>query len=171
MSGPRRQPPSSTRARNANAFAAIHAVLAAGQMVLIFPEGRSWDEPRLAPIKTGTARMALSARDAGVRGVTIVPIGINYERKDGLRSRVLVEVGEPIAIDALDTGRGGRWTRSRRRSRGDCTPSRSTSTTTAMPTRCWTSRRYWLHDGRDPAARRSGRANRCQDRCRTACRS
>lgn len=88
-------------ARNADAFAAIHAALAGGQMVLIFPEGRSWDEPRLAPIRTGTARMALSAQQAGVRDVTIVPIGINYERKDGLRSRVLVEVGPPIALDAL----------------------------------------------------------------------
>jgi glycerol-3-phosphate O-acyltransferase / dihydroxyacetone phosphate acyltransferase len=45
--------------------------------------------------------MALSARDAGVRGVTVVPIGINYERKDDLRSRVLVEVGQPIVLDAL----------------------------------------------------------------------
>jgi glycerol-3-phosphate O-acyltransferase / dihydroxyacetone phosphate acyltransferase len=87
--------------RNADAFAAIHAALADGGMVLIFPEGRSWDEPRLAPIKTGAARIALSSRDAGVRGVTIVPIGINYERKDGLRSRVLVEVAEPIALDSL----------------------------------------------------------------------
>ncbi len=87
--------------RNTDAFAAIHTALAAGQMVLVFPEGRSWDEPRLAPIKTGAARMALSAQDAGIRDVTIVPIGINYERKDGLRSRVLVEVGEPIVLDAL----------------------------------------------------------------------
>ena len=88
-------------ARNSAAFDAIHAVLAAGQMVLIFPEGRSWDEPKLAPIKTGAARIALSAAAAGIRGITLVPVGINYERKDGLRSRVLVEVGQPIAIDAL----------------------------------------------------------------------
>ena len=88
-------------ARNADAFAAIHAALAAGQMVLIFPEGRSWDEPRLAPIKTGAARIALSAQQAGVRGMTVVPIGINYERKDGLRSRVLVEVAQPIVLDEL----------------------------------------------------------------------
>lgn len=92
---------SADASRNADAFAAIHAALAAGQMVLIFPEGRSWDEPRLAPIKTGAARIALSARDAGVHGVTVVPVGINYEQKDGLRSRVLVEVGQPIPIDAL----------------------------------------------------------------------
>ena len=93
--------PALDAARNADAFAAIHAALAAGQMVLIFPEGRSWDEPRLAPIKTGAARIALSAQQAGVRGMTVVPIGINYERKDGLRSRVLVEVAQPIVLDAL----------------------------------------------------------------------
>jgi hypothetical protein len=45
--------------------------------------------------------MALSARDAGITDVRIVPIGINYEKKDGLRSRVLVEVGQPIAVDLL----------------------------------------------------------------------
>jgi glycerol-3-phosphate O-acyltransferase / dihydroxyacetone phosphate acyltransferase len=94
-------PPTVDAARNAEAFAAIHAALTAQQMVLIFPEGRSWDEPRLAPIKTGAARIALSARDAGVRGVQVVPMGINYERKEGVRSRVLVEVGHPIVIDAL----------------------------------------------------------------------
>jgi len=87
--------------RNTDAFAAIHGALAAGQVVLIFPEGRSWDEPRLAPIKTGTARIALAAQSAGVVGVTIVPVGINYELKHALRSRVLVEVGAPITIDAL----------------------------------------------------------------------
>ena len=93
--------PAVSAARNAEAFAAIHGALSAGQMVLIFPEGRSWDEPRLAPIKTGAARIALSAQHAGVRGVTVVPLGINYERKDGPRSRVLVEVAQPIALDAL----------------------------------------------------------------------
>ncbi len=93
--------PASDTTRNADAFAAIHAALDAEQMVLIFPEGRSWDEPRLAPIKTGAARIALSAREAGLRGLQIVPVGINYERKDGLRSRVLVEVGQPIVLDNL----------------------------------------------------------------------
>ncbi len=93
--------PAVSAARNTDAFAAIHGALSAGQMVLIFPEGRSWDEPRLAPIKTGAARIALSAQQAGVRGVTVVPMGINYERKDGPRSRVLVEVAQPIALDDL----------------------------------------------------------------------
>jgi glycerol-3-phosphate O-acyltransferase / dihydroxyacetone phosphate acyltransferase len=88
--------------RNAEAFAAIHGALAQSQVVLLFPEGRSWDAPKLAPIKTGAARIALSAREQGIAGLVLVPIGINYERKDGLRSRVLVEVGHPLAVDALD---------------------------------------------------------------------
>ena len=37
--------------------------------------------------------------------MTIVPIGINYECKDRIRSRVLIEVGQPIALDTLTTGR------------------------------------------------------------------
>ena len=91
--------------RNAEAFAAIHDALRDGEAVLIFPEGLSWDEPRLAPLRTGAARIALSARDdAGVRGLVIVPVGINYERKDGVRSRVLVEVGEALAVDAWTGG-------------------------------------------------------------------
>lgn len=88
--------------RNAEAFAAIHDALAAGRIVLIFPEGRTWEEPRLAPIKTGAARIALSARAAGVRDLRIVPLGINYEQKDGVRTGVLVEVAEPIDVDRLD---------------------------------------------------------------------
>lgn len=99
--GPDAAAPLPDAERNAASFAAIHAVLSDEQMVLIFPEGRSWDAPHLAPIKTGAARIALSAHAAGVRGVTIVPVGINYEQKHGVRSRVLVEVGHPIAVDAL----------------------------------------------------------------------
>jgi glycerol-3-phosphate O-acyltransferase / dihydroxyacetone phosphate acyltransferase len=84
--------------RNATSFAAVNAALADGQMVLVFPEGLSWDEPRLAPIKTGAARMAFAALDAGVHALQVVPVGINYEQKEGVRSRVLVEVGTPLHV-------------------------------------------------------------------------
>jgi hypothetical protein len=69
--------------------------------VLIFPEGISHDQPFLAPLRTGAARIALQARDeAGVRDLRIVPVGLTFERKDAPRSRVLVQVGEPIAVDS-----------------------------------------------------------------------
>ena len=87
-------------ARNRGTFEAIHRALSRGGTVLIFPEGITHDEPSLAPLKTGAARMALQARDAGdVEGLAIVPIGLTFERKDAPRSRVLVQVGEPIAMD------------------------------------------------------------------------
>ncbi len=86
--------------RNVDAFKAVHETLSAGRALLIFPEGISHDAPALAPLRTGAARMALQARDDhDVRGLTIVPIGLVFSRKDAPRSRVFVEVGHPIEMD------------------------------------------------------------------------
>ena len=87
--------------RNAAAFDAVARVLAAGHAVLIFPEGVSHDAPKLAPVRTGLARMARHAVDAfAVRDLQIVPIGLLFERKESPRSRILVQVGEPIRVEA-----------------------------------------------------------------------
>jgi glycerol-3-phosphate O-acyltransferase/dihydroxyacetone phosphate acyltransferase len=89
------------RERNAQAFDAILGELAGGGAVLIFPEGKSHSEPSLAPLRSGAARIALQARDErGVRGLAILPIGLTFERKWEPRSRVVVHVGEPLALDA-----------------------------------------------------------------------
>lgn len=86
--------------RNATAFGALRAVLRRGGAVMIFPEGISHDGPSLAPLRTGAARIALEARDdAQVRDLRIVPIGLTFERKDAPRTRVLVQIGDAIALD------------------------------------------------------------------------
>jgi 1-acyl-sn-glycerol-3-phosphate acyltransferase len=86
--------------RNARAFGALRAVLRRGGAVMIFPEGISHDAPSLAPLRTGAARIALEARDeAGVHNLHIVPIGLTFERKEAPRSRVLVQIGDAIAMD------------------------------------------------------------------------
>lgn len=86
-------------ARNRGTFEAVHRALSRGGTVLIFPEGITHDEPSLAPLKTGAARIALHAKEAGdVPGLAVVPIGLTFERKDVPRSRVLVQIGEPIAM-------------------------------------------------------------------------
>jgi glycerol-3-phosphate O-acyltransferase/dihydroxyacetone phosphate acyltransferase len=90
--------------RNAVAFQAVRDALHRGGAVLVFPEGISHDRPELAPLKTGAARMALDARVAGIRGLTILPIGLVFERKEAPRSRVLVRVGEPIDVDQWFAG-------------------------------------------------------------------
>lgn len=85
--------------RNEDAFRAVSAALERKGAVLVFPEGKSHDEPSIAPLKTGTARMALQARAGGVRELSILPIGFVFENKSQPRTRILVEVGEPIALD------------------------------------------------------------------------
>ena len=84
--------------RNAESFQQVTAALVQGGAVLVFPEGISHDEPALAPLKTGAARMALAASEAGADGLRLLPLGLIFERKEAPRSRVLVRVGEPIDV-------------------------------------------------------------------------
>jgi hypothetical protein len=77
----------------------VYDALRGNGTVLIFPEGKSHDEPSLAPLKTGAARMALYAQEAGnVSDLAILPIGLTFERKEAPRTRVLVQIGEPILL-------------------------------------------------------------------------
>jgi 1-acyl-sn-glycerol-3-phosphate acyltransferase len=88
--------------RNAASFDAVAQALADGRAIVIFPEGKSHDDPKLAPLRSGLARMTLHAvQQYGVRGLRIIPVGLLFERKEQPRSRVLMQVGEPIAVDPL----------------------------------------------------------------------
>src|SRR5262249_40272225 len=68
--------------RNDESFARCRAALAAGEALALFPEGVSHSDPQLRPLKTGAARIALSAEaeGRGALGVTVVPVGLYYER-------------------------------------------------------------------------------------------
>jgi 1-acyl-sn-glycerol-3-phosphate acyltransferase len=84
-------------ARNATAFAAVVDVLARGELVLLFPEGKSHSDPALAPLRTGLARIAVMARnDRNLPSTPIIPVGLTFERKWEPRSRVLMRIGTPI---------------------------------------------------------------------------
>jgi 1-acyl-sn-glycerol-3-phosphate acyltransferase len=80
-------------------FEQLFAVLAAGETMGIFPEGLSHDDAHLARLKTGAARVALGAARRGPAPV-IVPCGLHYVHRKRFRSSVLVQYGEPIAVDA-----------------------------------------------------------------------
>ncbi len=90
-------------AQNERTFDAVFAALRAGDLVCLFPEGKSHDEPTLQKLKTGAARMALGAeQSAGYSlGVRIVPVGLVYRAKRRFRSRVATCVGAPIRLDDL----------------------------------------------------------------------
>jgi glycerol-3-phosphate O-acyltransferase/dihydroxyacetone phosphate acyltransferase len=92
-------------ARNATSFAAVADAMAEQSCVVVFPEGKTTDDPHMAPLRTGLARMALMARDErGVQGIRIVPVGLLFEQKEMPRSRIMMQVGEAIEIDSLGSG-------------------------------------------------------------------
>src|SRR5215510_12587981 len=62
--------------RNAESLSQAAARLKAGEAVGIFPEGKSHDAPRLEPVKTGAARMAIQAVREGAIGLKLVPVGL-----------------------------------------------------------------------------------------------
>jgi 1-acyl-sn-glycerol-3-phosphate acyltransferase len=93
--------PSAPGTTNTDAFAECHDALAKRDLVAIFPEGTTHDRPQLDPIKTGAARIALGARTAGAERLVVLPVGITFPDKIDLRPSALVQLGEPIELDAV----------------------------------------------------------------------
>jgi 1-acyl-sn-glycerol-3-phosphate acyltransferase len=81
---------------NAGTFEAVVRELHQGMTVAIFPEGTTHDNPHLSPVRTGAARLALDAAHDHVAGMHIVPVGVTFEDKVALRSRVVIRAGAPI---------------------------------------------------------------------------
>ena len=86
--------------KNVETFAAVQQALAAGDAICIFPEGISHSTGKLVPLRTGAARMAIGAEREGV-GVTLVAVGLNFDRKTAFRSRATVLYGQPFAVADL----------------------------------------------------------------------
>jgi 1-acyl-sn-glycerol-3-phosphate acyltransferase len=87
------------RSGNDQMFASCYKALHDGNEIMIFPEGVTRDDPSIAPVKTGAARIAMGARSDGVADVKLTPAGIHYENKAALRSRVSIHVGTPLDLD------------------------------------------------------------------------
>jgi len=85
---------------NDTMFASTYTALDSGELITIFPEGITVDDPSIARIKTGSARIALGARAAGVSGVRLLSAGIHYENKAALRSEVFIDIGWEMDLDA-----------------------------------------------------------------------
>jgi 1-acyl-sn-glycerol-3-phosphate acyltransferase len=122
--------------KNREMFVAARALLARGGTIGICPEGVSHDEPRLRPIKTGAARIALGAVStveangtgldspagppayAGGSGkvpcvdLKIVPAGLYYTSKTKFRSAVLLYFGTPIEVRPVELEADGNPPRS-----------------------------------------------------------
>ena len=81
--------PEKDASANDAVFERIAAHLARGGNILIFPEGTSHNEPHLAPLRTGAARM-LAAGEAAGGATTFQAVGLEFDARDDFRSRCLV---------------------------------------------------------------------------------
>jgi 1-acyl-sn-glycerol-3-phosphate acyltransferase len=89
--------------RNEETFALCRAALARGEWIALFPEGTSHSDPTMKPLKTGAARIALSAVKEHPGELRLVPVGLFYEQKATFRSRAVLSVGDALAArDYLD---------------------------------------------------------------------
>ncbi len=89
-------------AENSKTFEASHELLRRGGAIALFPEGVSHNSPKLLPIKTGAARIALGALSIADNtdsiDLKIVPVGLFYTNKTTFRSEALMHFGEPFLV-------------------------------------------------------------------------
>jgi 1-acyl-sn-glycerol-3-phosphate acyltransferase len=99
--------PVNTRRPSPSAIKACEAILRAGQLLVIYPEGTIYRLPpdHVHPLKPGTAWVALKVQqEMPETPIPVFPIRIRYgDRFPRFRTKVEVEVREPILVsDYLD---------------------------------------------------------------------
>ncbi len=96
--------------QNAKTFEASHELLQRGGAIALFPEGVSHNSPKLLPIKTGAARIALGALSFSQTDeeidLKIVPVGLFYTSKTTFRSEALLHFGEPFSVKSVELENG-----------------------------------------------------------------
>jgi len=67
-------------------------------ILFIAPEGYSWMNRFVRPLKTGTARIAFGteARNNWKTDLKIIPIGLSYSQPNHFRSEVVIHAGAPV---------------------------------------------------------------------------
>ncbi|MEI6411066.1 MAG: 1-acyl-sn-glycerol-3-phosphate acyltransferase [Bacteroidota bacterium] len=67
-------------------------------ILFIAPEGYSWMNRFVRPLKTGTARIAFGteARNHWKTDLKIIPIGLSYSQPNHFRSEVVLQAGAPV---------------------------------------------------------------------------
>ncbi|MCO6509902.1 MAG: 1-acyl-sn-glycerol-3-phosphate acyltransferase [Aridibacter famidurans] len=97
--------------QNVKTFDASHSLLKRGGAIALFPEGVSHNSPKLLPIKTGAARIALGAisgfENSDEIHLKIIPVGLYYTSKTRFRSEALIYFGEAMEIEPVELEKDG----------------------------------------------------------------
>lgn len=85
---------------NIKSFDRVIEFLGNGGCLWIAPEGGSFWGRHWLRLKTGTARIALLTEQANEYdlGLQILPVGLNYEAPNYFRTRLVINVGDPILV-------------------------------------------------------------------------
>ena len=87
------------QAANTAMFEHTYKVLLAGDIMILYPEGTSYTDSKMLPLKTGALRAAVGFAQKYQRSIAIVPAGLNYLQKDSFRSEVVLEFGSPMIVE------------------------------------------------------------------------
>lgn len=95
--------------KNQKTFESSRDLLQRGGSIALFPEGISHNSPKLLPIKTGAARIALGAvsLDDSPLTIQIIPVGLYYSSKTTFRSEAMLYFGEPFIVEPAELGDDG----------------------------------------------------------------
>ena len=84
---------------NSLLFKDVYKRLSEDGCICIFPEGTSHDRADFLKLKAGIALMALGAMSENkCKNVRILPVGLNYFKREQFRSEVIVEYGKAFEI-------------------------------------------------------------------------
>jgi len=86
--------------KNATTFQYCYDLLEEHKQVVVMAEGFTRHQKRLAPLQKGAARMALGAvQGRKLKDLIVIPVGANFTQANVFRGEVMIDVGEPIAVD------------------------------------------------------------------------
>jgi len=86
--------------KNVEVFEEVYRLFEHGGCLGLFPEGENSPAGKVTELRTGGARMALGAeaRNGYQLGLTIVPVGLNFEHRELFMSAVLLRFGPPLRV-------------------------------------------------------------------------
>jgi len=86
--------------KNDKTFEECRNRLSNNEVVLLFPEGVCVQERRLRPLKKGLSRIVFQTEETMdfQKDVLIIPVGLNYTAAYKFRSKIFIDIGEPISL-------------------------------------------------------------------------
>jgi glycerol-3-phosphate O-acyltransferase / dihydroxyacetone phosphate acyltransferase len=86
--------------KNDKSFEECRNLLSANKTILIFPEGLCIQERRLRHLKKGLTRIAFQTLESldYSKDIFVIPVGINYLAAPKFRSKVFIDIGNPISM-------------------------------------------------------------------------